>query len=136
MSATLSVLAPAKLNLFLHITGRRDDGYHTLQTLFQLLDWGDTLHFTPNDSGQITLQSADLGFAQQDNLIVRAAQALALCGKAIALADGRAAVAREDMRRIAHAALRHRIVLNFEAEAEGIRGEAIVDEALKQVGEG
>ena len=38
-------LAPAKLNLFLHITGRRPDGYHTLQTVFQLLDWGDTLHF-------------------------------------------------------------------------------------------
>ncbi len=42
---TLSASAPAKLNLFLHITGRRDDGYHELQTLFQLLDFGDTLHF-------------------------------------------------------------------------------------------
>ena len=67
---------------------------------------------------------------------VRAAQALALCGKALALADGRAAVAREDVRRIAHDALRHRIVLNFEAEAEGMRSEAIVDEALERVGNG
>lgn len=47
-------LAPAKLNLFLHITGRRPDGYHTLQTVFQLLDWGDTLHFRRRDDGLIT----------------------------------------------------------------------------------
>ena len=67
---------------------------------------------------------------------VRAAQALALCGKALALADGRAAVAREDVRKVAHDALRHRIVLNFEAEAEGMRSEAIVDEALERVGNG
>ncbi|MDA1196125.1 MAG: MoxR family ATPase [Planctomycetota bacterium] len=67
---------------------------------------------------------------------VRAAQALALCGKALALMGGRAAAAREDMREVAHAALRHRIVLNFEAEAEGIRTEAIVDEALGRVGPG
>src|SRR5260363_26159 len=45
MTPHLSCLAPAKLNLFLHITGRRPDGYHTLQTVFQLLDYGDTLHF-------------------------------------------------------------------------------------------
>jgi MoxR-like ATPase len=66
----------------------------------------------------------------------RAAQALALCGKVMALAEGRAAVAREDVRRMAHAALRHRIVLNFEAEAEGITTEVIVDEALAQAGRG
>ncbi len=46
--------APAKLNLFLHITGRREDGYHELQTLFQILDWGDELRFVINDSGQIS----------------------------------------------------------------------------------
>ena len=46
MSSSLAVLAPAKLNLFLHITGRRPDGYHELQTLFQLLDWGDQLQIT------------------------------------------------------------------------------------------
>ena len=67
---------------------------------------------------------------------VRAAQALTLCGKVLALSDGRAAVARQDMRRVAHAALRHRLVLNFEAEAEGIAPEAIVDEALERVGRG
>jgi len=39
--------APAKLNLFLHITGRRADGYHQLQTVFRLLDWGDTVHLAP-----------------------------------------------------------------------------------------
>jgi MoxR-like ATPase len=66
----------------------------------------------------------------------RAAQALALCGKVMALAGGRAAVAREDVARMAHAALRHRIVLNFEAEAEGVTTEAIVDEALERTGNG
>jgi 4-diphosphocytidyl-2-C-methyl-D-erythritol kinase len=60
---TLSVMAPAKLNLFLHITGQRQDGHHTLQTLFQLLDWGDTLTFDHDD----------LGFDQADNLIMAAA---------------------------------------------------------------
>ena len=54
----------------------------------------------------------------------------------LALAGGRAAVARDDLREVAHAALRHRIVLNFEAEAEGITTEAIVDEALAQAGAG
>jgi MoxR-like ATPase len=66
----------------------------------------------------------------------RAAQALVLGGKVLALAGGRAAVAREDVKRIAHAALRHRIVLNFEGEAEGVSSEAIVDEALERVGPG
>jgi len=76
MSASLSVLSPAKLNLFLHITGRRPDGYHELQTLFQLLDWGDQLLFTPNHSGSITLESSAPGIPLEDNLIVRAAQVL------------------------------------------------------------
>ena len=67
---------------------------------------------------------------------VRAAQALALGGKVLALIGGRAAVAREDMLRIAHAALRHRIVLNFEAEAEGITTEQVIDEALERTGAG
>ncbi len=48
MSRSFSLLSPAKLNLFLHITGRRPDGYHELQTLFQLLDWGDNCTFTAN----------------------------------------------------------------------------------------
>jgi len=76
MSASLSVLSPAKLNLFLHITGRRPDGYHELQTLFQLLDWGDQLLFTPNHSGSITLESSAPEIPQEDNLVVRAAQVL------------------------------------------------------------
>lgn len=76
MSAPLRLLAPAKLNLFLHITGRRADGYHELQSLFQLLDWGDTLSFAADHSGRIHLDGDDLGLAPGDNLIVRAAQAL------------------------------------------------------------
>jgi 4-diphosphocytidyl-2-C-methyl-D-erythritol kinase len=73
---TLELLAPAKLNLFLHITGRRDDGYHELQTVFQLLDWGDTLRFAANTSGSITLAGDTDGIPEADNLIVRAAQLL------------------------------------------------------------
>ena len=45
MQSLIDVPAPAKLNLFLHITGRRDDGYHLLQSAFMLIDWCDTLHF-------------------------------------------------------------------------------------------
>ncbi len=76
MSDSLTLTAPAKLNLFLHITGRRPDGYHELQTLFQLLDWGDTLQFTHNTSGRITLDDGGLDCPQEDNLVVRAARAL------------------------------------------------------------
>jgi 4-diphosphocytidyl-2-C-methyl-D-erythritol kinase len=72
-SSTLTVLSPAKLNLFLHITGRREDGYHELQTLFQLLDWGDWLAFTPNRSGRITLDAPGLDIPLADNLVYRAA---------------------------------------------------------------
>ena len=76
MSSTLSVLSPAKLNLFLHITGRRPDGYHELQTLFQLLDWGDQLTFTPNQSGTITLESTGTDIPMDNNLVVSAARLL------------------------------------------------------------
>jgi len=55
---TLSQFSPAKINLFLHITGKREDGYHNLQTVFRLLDWGDTLHFWRQDNQQISLISA------------------------------------------------------------------------------
>ena len=75
-TTTLSLPAPAKLNLFLHITGRRADGYHLLQTLFQFLDYGDTLHFTPRTDGRIRLLSELPGVMPEDNLIVRAARAL------------------------------------------------------------
>ncbi|MCG6541515.1 4-(cytidine 5'-diphospho)-2-C-methyl-D-erythritol kinase [Pseudomonas sp. KSR10] len=68
--------APAKLNLMLHILGRRDDGYHDLQTLFQFLDYGDELSFTPRTDGQIRLHPELPGVAHDDNLIVRAARLL------------------------------------------------------------
>ncbi|WP_353978997.1 4-(cytidine 5'-diphospho)-2-C-methyl-D-erythritol kinase [Salinicola endophyticus] len=68
--------APAKLNLLLRITGRRADGYHELQTLFQLLDHGDTLSFTPRDDGVVTLSPALDGVSAEENLIVRAARLL------------------------------------------------------------
>ena len=75
-TATLSLPAPAKLNLFLHVTGQRDDGYHTLQTLFQFLDYGDTLHFSSRNDGKIALLSDLPGVDAEDNLIVRAARLL------------------------------------------------------------
>ena len=75
-SAQLSLPAPAKLNLMLHIVGRRADGYHLLETLFQFLDYADTLHFTARSDGQIILHSAIEGVAHDDNLIVRAARLL------------------------------------------------------------
>lgn len=76
MTGTLRTLSPAKLNLFLHITGRREDGYHELQTLFQLLDWGDYLEFSPDSSGKITLSGCEMGIPDESNLIVRAARLL------------------------------------------------------------
>lgn len=76
MPHTLSLLSPAKLNLFLHITGRRSDGYHQLQTLFQLLDWGDDLQFTANRSGEITLDTDAQDIPTDSNLVMRAARLL------------------------------------------------------------
>ncbi|WP_233879594.1 4-(cytidine 5'-diphospho)-2-C-methyl-D-erythritol kinase [Paraburkholderia flagellata] len=69
-------LAPAKLNLFLHITGRRPNGYHDLQTVFQLLDWGDTLHFTRRQDGRITRTVEVEGVPAEHDLTVRAAKLL------------------------------------------------------------
>ncbi len=68
--------SPAKLNLFLYITGRRANGYHELQTIFQFLDHGDDLTITANDSGDITLTPEIPGVALEENLIWRAAVAL------------------------------------------------------------
>ncbi|MFA0439347.1 4-(cytidine 5'-diphospho)-2-C-methyl-D-erythritol kinase [Vibrio sp. 10N.286.49.C2] len=68
--------SPAKLNLFLYITGRQTNGYHELQTLFQFIDLCDHLEITPNDSGTVTLSPDIDGVATQDNLIWRAATAL------------------------------------------------------------
>lgn len=68
--------APAKLNLFLHITGRRDDGYHLLQTVFQFLDFGDTLRFDIRDDGVIRRLDPLPGVSEESDLIVRAARLL------------------------------------------------------------
>jgi 4-diphosphocytidyl-2-C-methyl-D-erythritol kinase len=73
---SLTLLSPAKLNLFLHITGRRPDGYHNLQTLFQLLDYGDTLSFHTRIDGEITLAPELPGVTFEHNLIIKAARAL------------------------------------------------------------
>ncbi|MEC5321152.1 4-(cytidine 5'-diphospho)-2-C-methyl-D-erythritol kinase [Brenneria populi subsp. brevivirga] len=68
--------SPAKLNLFLYITGRRADGYHLLQTLFQFLDYGDTLTITPRADNRIELLTPLAGVDNEQNLIVRAARLL------------------------------------------------------------
>jgi len=75
MQSLYDIPAPAKLNLFLHITGRRTDGYHLLQSVFMLIDWCDTLHFNIRTDGQISRE--DLSWAlPADDLVVRAAKAL------------------------------------------------------------
>ena len=68
--------APAKLNLFLHVTGRRADGYHLLQTVFQLIAHGDTLHFATRDDGRLVRLSDVPGVPQEQDLIVRALRLL------------------------------------------------------------
>ena len=68
--------APAKLNLFLHVTGRRDDGYHELQTVFQFLEFADELHFIPTDDGDIRREGDDYGIAGSEDLVLRAARVL------------------------------------------------------------
>ncbi|WP_348733606.1 4-(cytidine 5'-diphospho)-2-C-methyl-D-erythritol kinase [Rheinheimera texasensis] len=73
---TLTLPAPAKLNLFLHITGRRADGYHNLQTLFRMLDVGDELNFQADSSGEIRFSCSDISISGDDNLVVRAAKML------------------------------------------------------------
>lgn len=67
--------APAKLNLFLHVVGRRADGYHLLQTVFRFIDYGDRLAFKPNSSGTITRNDLNLNLEAND-LTVRAARLL------------------------------------------------------------
>ena len=76
--------APAKLNLFLHVTGRRKDGFHDLQTLFQLIDLCDSIGIAPQRDGQIERIAGPTGVAPEDDLIVRAARALKLaCGTSL-----------------------------------------------------
>ena len=75
MRALFDIAAPAKLNLFLHVTGRRADGYHLLQSVFMLLDWHDTLHFELRPAGKLSRE--DLGAPlPADDLVMRAARAL------------------------------------------------------------
>jgi len=92
--STITRISPAKLNLFLHITGKRTDGYHNLQTVFRLLDWGDYLHFSVSDDAVISTIDSELSANQlcnqllildgaeaittsiEDNLIFKAARAL------------------------------------------------------------
>ena len=92
--STITRISPAKLNLFLHITGKRTDGYHNLQTVFRLLDWGDYLHFSVSDDAVISTIASELSANQfchqllildgaeaittsiEDNLIFKAARAL------------------------------------------------------------
>jgi 4-diphosphocytidyl-2-C-methyl-D-erythritol kinase len=68
--------APAKLNLFLHVTGRRADGYHKLQTAFRLIDLADTLRFRPREDGRVTLRQPLAGVPPEQDLCVRAAALL------------------------------------------------------------
>lgn len=76
MPTSLTLPAPAKLNLLLHITGRRPDGYHELQTLFQFLALADTLTFTLTDDGQARLANSLPDVKDSDNLVLRAARLL------------------------------------------------------------
>ena len=75
MKSLVDVPAPAKLNLFLHITGRRADGYHLLQSVFMLIDWQDTLHFEIRPEGKISRQDLNTPLPA-DDLITRAARLL------------------------------------------------------------
>ncbi len=79
MKALYDIPAPAKLNLFLHITGRRADGYHLLQSAFMLIDWHDTLHFELRTQSKISREDL-LATLPEDDLIVRAARALQALG--------------------------------------------------------
>ena len=90
LKALYDVPAPAKLNLFLHITGRRPDGYHLIQSVFMLIDWCDTLHFELRTDGQISridLNNPAGGISEAlpaEDLAVRAARALQVaCGTSL-----------------------------------------------------
>ena len=76
MTQTLTCPAPAKLNLFLHVVGRRPDGYHLLQTMFHFIGLHDTLHFTLRKDGAVRRTNAVEGVAEEQDLCVRAARLL------------------------------------------------------------
>ena len=76
LRALYDIPAPAKLNLFLHITGRRPDGYHLLQSVFMLVDWCDRLSFERRSDGLITREDLGAGALPAEDLCVKAARAL------------------------------------------------------------
>ena len=76
MSNAIELLCPAKLNLFLHIVGRREDGYHLLQSVFQLIDWCDVLTLKPIPENKIRRIDPIPGLPPEQDLVVRAAQLL------------------------------------------------------------
>jgi 4-diphosphocytidyl-2-C-methyl-D-erythritol kinase len=76
MSEALRLPAPAKLNLFLHVVGRRADGYHLLQTVFRLIDLCDWIAISPREDGEIRLAEELPGVPAEQNLVVRAARLL------------------------------------------------------------
>lgn len=76
MKQLLGCPAPAKLNLFLHVVGRRDDGYHLLQSVFRLIDWCDRLDFSIRSDGRIVLATPIPGVPSHDDLCVKAAKLL------------------------------------------------------------
>jgi 4-diphosphocytidyl-2-C-methyl-D-erythritol kinase len=80
MKSLYDISAPAKLNLFLHITGQRNDGYHLLQSVFMLIDWHDTLHFNVRNDGLISREDITTPLPAED-LITRAAHALKTVGQ-------------------------------------------------------
>ena len=92
--------APAKLNLFLHVVGRRSDGYHLLQSAFRLIDLADSLRFAPRDDGRIALASLLEGVPEERDLCVRAARLLH------AAAAGRGLAAREVSRGVSRGVTR------------------------------
>ena len=79
--------APAKINHFLHVTGRRDDGYHLLQTVFQFLDLADELRITATEDGRISCRRNYQQVAEQEDLVVRAAKLLQELGGSARGAD-------------------------------------------------
>ena len=76
MRALNNCPAPAKLNLFLHVTGRRPDGYHLMQTVFQMIDRCDTLDFTLRGDGQVRRVTDIAGVPEEQDLVIRAARLL------------------------------------------------------------
>jgi len=76
MKSLLNCPAPAKLNLFLHVNGRRADGYHLLQSVFQIIDRSDTLHFSLREDGELHRTNDIPGVPAEQDLVIRAARIL------------------------------------------------------------